>query len=73
MKQVLEGVNILRHPSAKELSDLGPWDAIIVGAGLSGAVLAESFATQRNAKVLIIEKREHIGGRKTLETPWMYQ
>jgi len=37
-------------------------DYIIVGAGLSGSVLAERIATQQNKKVLIIEKRNHIGG-----------
>ena len=38
------------------------FDYVIVGAGLSGAVLAERIATQLNKKVLIIEKRDHIGG-----------
>ena len=38
------------------------YDILIVGAGLSGAVLAERFASQSNKKVLIIDKREHIGG-----------
>jgi len=38
------------------------FDVLIVGAGLSGAVMAERFATQKNFKVLVIEKREHTGG-----------
>lgn len=38
------------------------YDVIIVGAGISGATLAERYATQLNAKVLVIEKRDHIGG-----------
>lgn len=37
-------------------------DYLIVGAGFSGAVLAERIATQLNKKVLIVEKRDHIGG-----------
>ncbi len=37
-------------------------DYIIVGAGLAGVVIAERIATQLNKKVLIIEKRNHIGG-----------
>lgn len=37
-------------------------DYIIVGAGLAGVVMAERIATQKNKKVLIIEKRKHIGG-----------
>lgn len=36
-------------------------DILIVGAGLSGAVLANKLAKE-NKKILIIEKRSHIGG-----------
>jgi UDP-galactopyranose mutase len=35
---------------------------LIVGCGLSGAVIAEQYATRTGQKVLIIDKREHIGG-----------
>lgn len=38
------------------------YDFLIVGAGLSGAVMAERIATQLNKKVLIVDKRSHIGG-----------
>jgi|ERR1035437_209952 UDP-galactopyranose mutase len=38
------------------------YDILIVGAGLSGAIIAERFASHSNKKVLIIDKREHIGG-----------
>lgn len=37
------------------------YDVIIVGTGLSGAVMAERFA-EKNKHVLIIDKRPHIGG-----------
>ncbi len=37
-------------------------DYLIIGAGFSGAVLAERIATQLNKKVLVIERRKHIGG-----------
>lgn len=37
-------------------------DYIVVGSGLAGVVMAERIATQLNKKVLIIEKRNHIGG-----------
>ncbi|KAF2510540.1 UDP-galactopyranose mutase [Flavobacterium foetidum] len=36
-------------------------DILIIGAGISGAVLAERYATI-GKKVLVIEKRNHIGG-----------
>jgi UDP-galactopyranose mutase len=38
------------------------YDYLIVGAGFSGSVLAERLATISNKKVLIVEKRNHIGG-----------
>lgn len=38
------------------------FDYLIVGAGFAGSVLAERLATQSNKKVLIIDKRSHIGG-----------
>ncbi len=37
-------------------------DILIVGAGISGATIAERYASVMNKKVLIIEKRNHIGG-----------
>ena len=38
------------------------FDYIIVGAGFAGSVLAERLATQSNKKVLLLDKRNHIGG-----------
>src|SRR5215469_5967887 len=38
------------------------YDVIIIGAGISGATLAERYATKLNKKVLVLEKRNHIGG-----------
>lgn len=38
------------------------WDFVIIGAGLAGSVLAERIASQLNKKVLIVEKRHHVGG-----------
>jgi UDP-galactopyranose mutase len=38
------------------------YDYLIVGAGLSGAVLAERLANELNKKILIIDKRDHIAG-----------
>jgi len=37
-------------------------DWLIVGAGFSGAVLAERIASQLGQKVLIVEQRDHVGG-----------
>lgn len=38
------------------------FDWIIVGAGLSGATLAERIATVRGESVLVVEQRDHIAG-----------
>lgn len=38
------------------------FDYLIVGAGFAGATLAERLASKLNKKVLIIDKRSHIGG-----------
>jgi UDP-galactopyranose mutase len=38
------------------------FDYLIVGAGFAGSILAERLATECNASVLVIDKRNHIGG-----------
>lgn len=38
------------------------FDWLIVGAGFAGSVLAERLASQLNQRVLVIDKRPHIGG-----------
>jgi UDP-galactopyranose mutase len=38
------------------------FDWLIVGAGFAGSVLAERIASERNEKVLLIDRRPHIGG-----------
>lgn len=38
------------------------FDYLIVGAGFAGSVLAERLATQAGKRVLILDKRNHIGG-----------
>ena len=38
------------------------YDYLIVGAGFAGSVMAERLASQQNKKVLLVEKRGHIGG-----------
>jgi UDP-galactopyranose mutase len=38
------------------------YDYLIVGGGLAGATLAERLASQLNARILLIDRRDHIGG-----------
>jgi len=46
---------------------LGParierFDFLVVGAGFAGSVLAERLATELDLRVLVVERRSHIGG-----------
>src|SRR6187551_2991163 len=38
------------------------YDYLIVGAGFAGSVISERLASQHNARVLLIDRRPHIGG-----------
>jgi UDP-galactopyranose mutase len=40
----------------------GRYDYLIVGAGFAGSVLAERLASQHKARVLLIDRRNHVGG-----------
>jgi len=42
--------------------DFDDFDLLIVGSGLYGLTIAERVATLLNRKVLVLEKRDHIGG-----------
>ena len=39
-----------------------PYDYLVVGAGFAGSVIAERLASQHGARVLLIDRRNHIGG-----------
>jgi UDP-galactopyranose mutase len=39
-----------------------PYDYLIVGAGFAGSVIAERLASQHGARVLLIDRRPHVGG-----------
>ena len=38
------------------------YDCLIVGAGMAGAVAARELAEQGGQKVLVLERRNHVGG-----------
>ena len=50
--------------SAASASVPGQWgfDCLVVGAGFAGSVMAERLATQMDQRVLVVDKRSHIGG-----------
>src|SRR3954454_1481396 len=37
-------------------------DVVVVGAGFAGSVMAERFASESGKRVLVIERRSHVGG-----------
>ena len=39
-----------------------PYDYLVVGAGFAGSVLAERLASQHGARILLIDRRHHVGG-----------
>ena len=38
------------------------YDSIVIGCGFAGAVVARELAEKKGKKVLIIDKRDHVGG-----------
>jgi UDP-galactopyranose mutase len=50
-----------RHASPFRVTR-GGFDYLIVGAGFAGSVLAERLAARLNKRVLLIDRRPHIGG-----------
>lgn len=38
------------------------YDSIVIGAGAAGSTVARKLAEEKNRKVLVLEKRSHIGG-----------
>lgn len=49
-------------PAVRPASRSKPFDYLVVGAGFAGSVLAERLATQLGKRVLVVDRRSHIGG-----------
>ncbi|HAH00526.1 MAG TPA: hypothetical protein DCL75_17120, partial [Ktedonobacter sp.] len=47
----------------------GQFDAIIIGAGHNGLVAA-GYLARAGKKVIVVEKRDRVGGACTLEEPF---
>ena len=39
-----------------------PYDYLVVGAGFAGSVISERLASRHGARVLLIDRRDHVGG-----------
>lgn len=55
--------NEILSATAKVKPLLDFYDVCVIGAGLTGAVISEQYANKLNKTVLVVEKRNHIGGR----------
>ncbi|RYF92651.1 MAG: UDP-galactopyranose mutase [Caulobacteraceae bacterium] len=53
---------VLKTFAAQPGAKSGAYDYLIVGAGFAGSVLAERLTSQLGKRVLLIDKRPHIGG-----------
>ena len=53
------------------VSDLSrkPWDVVIVGGGHNGLTCA-AYLARAGKQVLVLEKRDRVGGACTIEEPW---
>ncbi len=51
-----------QFPRAAQAQGAQGFDYLIVGAGFAGSVMAERLASQLGAKVLVVDKRPHLGG-----------
>jgi UDP-galactopyranose mutase len=51
-----------RTPGSSMSPAQGSYDYLVVGAGFAGSVIAERLASQHDAKVLVIDRRDHIAG-----------
>lgn len=50
------GPNIVKSAAKKA------YDYLVVGAGFAGSVIAERLASQHDARVLVVDRRPHVGG-----------
>lgn len=55
-------VSIPRAPAIRPASRRKPFDYVVVGAGFAGSVLAERLAAGLGKRVLLVDRRPHIGG-----------
>ncbi|MDR3037103.1 MAG: FAD-dependent oxidoreductase [Coriobacteriales bacterium] len=53
-------INTTQHPPTPQ--NFASYDALVVGAGFAGAVIARELAERGNRRVAVVERRDHIGG-----------
>ncbi len=58
----LAPASLVFRPTVRSSNCPKPYDALIVGAGFAGAVLAERLAAGSGQRVLVVDRRPHIAG-----------
>jgi UDP-galactopyranose mutase len=53
---------IIAAPAVRPAARRKPFDYLIVGAGFAGSVLAERLTSQLGKRVLLVDRRPHVGG-----------
>ena len=54
--------NKIEFQNTMQKGKIHMYDCIIVGAGIAGATVARKLAEEKNKRVLVLERRNHIGG-----------
>ncbi|MFD1842329.1 UDP-galactopyranose mutase [Sphingomonas qilianensis] len=54
--------DVVTAPAIRSANARPDYDVLVVGAGFAGATLAERLASQAGKRVLLIDRREHVGG-----------
>ena len=57
----------VRYVDFKDV-EIAQVDALVVGSGFAGSVVARELAERADKRVLVIEKRAHVGGNMYDET-----
>lgn len=55
-------VHPIVSPTRCPPEDAASYDVMVVGAGFAGAVMAERLASQLGKRVLVVDRRPHVGG-----------
>jgi len=57
-----DGVHPIAAPAVWPAPSAAGYDVMVVGAGFAGAVMAERLASQSGKRVLVVDRRPHVGG-----------
>ena len=69
MSRTADQLGLIGLPRPMKQLAAEPWDVIVVGAGHNGLACA-SYLARAGRRVLVLERRDRVGGACTLEEPW---